>query len=144
MHQFHWEAIERVKKRTDEPTIDAIIDVAEIVKTHNKIIRKYGGEKGILNRSELEFATGWVRSHPKKSVIWKAAILIRGIVCGHPFVDGNKRTGLAITEALLDCYGYELVAPSDEVKEFVLSVAIEGWSVDRIVAWLKANVAKKR
>ena len=144
MHQLHWEAIERVKKRTDEPAIDTIIDVAEIIRAHDKIIRRYGGEKGILNRGELEFAAGWIKSNPKRSAIWKAAILMRGIVCGHPFVDGNKRTGLTMAEALLDWYGYGLAAPQEKVRDFALSVAIEGWSVERIVAWLKDNVAKKR
>jgi len=59
---------------TDKPTIDAIIDVEEIVNTHNKIIRRYGGERGMLNRSELEFAVGWIREHPRKGAIWKELI----------------------------------------------------------------------
>jgi len=45
-------------------------------------------------------------AHP--SPFDKAAMLLRGITQGHPFVDGNKRTGFVTALSYLDLMGYEL------------------------------------
>ena len=47
-------------------------------------------------------------------MIEKAASLGFSIVMGHPFVDGNKRTGDAAMETFLVLNGYELSAPVDD------------------------------
>lgn len=55
----------------------------------NKII----GEKGtIINKSSLEYALSKINNEKLKSL----SILIRAIIVDHPFIDGNKRTALAI------------------------------------------------
>jgi len=59
-------------------------------------------------------------------------------------VDGNKRTGLEVADTILRFYGYRLMASQEEKKDFVLSVAIEGWSVDRIVKWLRVHASKTK
>jgi len=61
-----------------------LITVEEIIEIHENIIKKYGGESGVLNRGILEFAVDWVNSHPRKSIFWKVAILMREIISGHP------------------------------------------------------------
>jgi death-on-curing protein len=38
----------------------------------------------------------------------KAAMLLRGITQGHPFVDGNKRTGFAVASYVLEMTGYPM------------------------------------
>ncbi|MEM0301815.1 MAG: hypothetical protein QXI54_01430 [Archaeoglobaceae archaeon] len=38
-----------------------IITVEEVIAIHNKLIKKYGGEKGILNYGVLDFAVSWVK-----------------------------------------------------------------------------------
>jgi len=50
-----------------------------IIQRHKKIIEATGGEKGMLKFS-------------------RAGILSRGIISGHPFVDGNKRAGFEATD----------------------------------------------
>ncbi|MFN0064461.1 MAG: type II toxin-antitoxin system death-on-curing family toxin [Myxococcaceae bacterium] len=45
------------------------------------------------------------------------------LVKNHPFVDGNKRTGLASALAFLGLNGFRLAATEDEVVEIVLAVA---------------------
>ena len=146
MHQLHWEAIERVKKRTDEPAIDTIIDVAEIIRAHDKIIRRYGGEKGILNRGELEFAAGWIKSNPKRSAIWKAAILMRGIVCGHPFVDGNKRTGfvtlwlfLLLNDIILKPTSMDYKLHTQKIVQWAENISNKKDNIPEIIKWLNEN-----
>mgnify|MGYP000347925259 CR=1 FL=1 len=121
-----------------------IITVEEIVEIHESILKKYGGESGILNRGELEFIVDWVNSHPRKSIYWKVAILLRGIVCGHPFVDGNKRTAFEVVDTILRSRSYRFRASKQQILKFILELAIEGKNIDEIVIWLKENTEKKR
>ncbi|WP_290899825.1 type II toxin-antitoxin system death-on-curing family toxin [Ferroglobus sp.] len=119
------------------------ITVEEIIEIHKEIIEKYGGESGILNRGELEFIVDWVNSHPRKSIHWKVAILLRGIVSGHPFVDGNKRTAFEVADTILRSHGYRFKASKSQILKFILELAIEGKSIDEIIKWLKENTEKK-
>jgi death-on-curing protein len=55
----------------------------------------------------------------------KAAMLLRGITQGHPFVDGNKRVGFLLAAYYLRNVGYPLPARfhEDAMIEFCLQVA---------------------
>ena len=116
-----------VKKR--EP----LITVEEIIEIHERIIEKYGGVSGILNRGILEFAVDWVNSHPRKSIFWKVAVLMREIICGHPFVDGNKRTGFEVADTILKAKGYKFTASQDEILRFILELAMKGKEIEEMV-----------
>jgi len=56
-------------------------------------------------------------------LIEKAVALGFSLVMGHPFVDGNKRTGHAAMETFLILNGYELSAPVDEQERVMLELA---------------------
>lgn len=45
------------------------------------------------------------------------------LVKDHPFVEGNKRIGLAVTIAFLGLNDFYLVADEDEIVELVLGIA---------------------
>lgn len=50
--------------------------------------KRFGG--ALINKSNLDFA---IESADREKNIYKSnAKLLRGIVAGHPFLDGNKRT----------------------------------------------------
>lgn len=55
----------------------------------------------------------------------KAAALMEGIVHGHPFEDGNKRTGFLISFFYLDKTGYSPVGefPEQDVVDFCLGLS---------------------
>ena len=53
-----------------------LITVEEIISIHDYLIDRFGGERGSLNRGELEFIVDWVNSHPEKSLFWKVAVLM--------------------------------------------------------------------
>ncbi|MFQ6121351.1 MAG: Fic family protein [Methanosarcinales archaeon] len=40
-------------------------------------------------------------SNLKNNIIYASAVLFQAIILEHPFIDGNKRTGLAVVEDLL-------------------------------------------
>lgn len=55
----------------------------------------------------------------------RAAMLLRGITQGHPFTDGNKRTGFLLASYYLDLAGYPLPddLSEDDVVAFCLQVS---------------------
>ena len=57
----------------------------------------------------------------------------------HPFLDGNKRTGLSLMIALLGEGGYSVKGTDDELYDFVVRISTGELAFDSIVAWLKAH-----
>lgn len=55
----------------------------------------------------------------------KAAMLLRGITQGHPFNDGNKRTGFLLATYYLNLVGYPAPAqlPPDDVVELCMRIS---------------------
>ncbi|MCY3410165.1 MAG: type II toxin-antitoxin system death-on-curing family toxin [Candidatus Heimdallarchaeota archaeon] len=75
------------------PTFD------QIQKLHNKYLKLYGGESGILNIDGLRSFTVSIPQHVKfgdKDIIQTAAYLMMRLIQNHYFVDGNKRIGLGV------------------------------------------------
>ena len=57
------------------------------------------------------------------SVFEKAAALARGIICGHVFLDGNKRTGLAAAALFLQYNGWDLDLSDEDLVALALDIA---------------------
>jgi death on curing protein len=53
----------------------------------------------------------------------KAAALLHSLVCNHPFVDGNKRTGWVACEVFLIINGYGTPLSEDEAFDLVIRIA---------------------
>ncbi len=78
------------------------------------------------------------------TAIEKAAALGFSIIRGHPFVDGNKRTGHAAMEIFLLLNGFEIDAPVDEQEKAVLQVASGALDRQEFTGWLARHIIKKR
>jgi death-on-curing protein len=65
-----------------------------------------------------------------------------GIVANHPFLDGNKRTGLGLCLAFLKMENIEIGAPDHSLYDFTIAIASGQMGVPDIAAWLKAHTAR--
>ncbi|GAA2520820.1 type II toxin-antitoxin system death-on-curing family toxin [Pilimelia columellifera] len=63
----------------------------------------------------------------------KAAALMHSIVANHPFVDGNKRTGLVSALAFLDLNGVPIAA-FDESDAYDFTIAVASGALTEIDA----------
>ncbi|WP_087116235.1 type II toxin-antitoxin system death-on-curing family toxin [Corynebacterium urinipleomorphum] len=71
----------------------------------------------------------------------KAAALMDSIISTHPFVDGNKRSGVLLTVLLLRAYDIPVEGTSsDDWFELAVSTATASPSVEEIAARLQAMV----
>ena len=73
-----------------------------------------------------------------------AAALGFSLVMGHPFVDGNKRTGHAAMETFLVLNGNEVSAPVDEQERVMLQLASGELSRDAFVEWVRSRTLPRR
>lgn len=115
-----------------------------IIRLHNKIVETTGGEKGMLNEGILSFVLDLIRTEKLYSenigdLFTRAGLLLRGIISGHPFVDGNKRAGFEATDIFLRMNGYYLEVDTDEGLEFTLSIAKNELDLDTIMEWIRKH-----
>ena len=133
-------------KQADQPRKVRYISVDEIIRLHDEIIDETGGESGILDRSHLDFVVDFIQhqvfSLKIDDLFSLAALIVRSIVQGHPFVDGNKRTGLEATDIFLRKNGYFLEIDINEGIEFALAVAKAEASLKAIKEWLEIHSKK--
>ena len=123
-----------------------MITKEEVLLIHNEVIKLHGGSNGIREISGLESAItrpyqtfGGEDLYP--TVFEKAAAIGESIIMNHPFVDGNKRTGYVLMEALLRIGGYKTSSSDDELYSLVISISTGELKFDQIVEWLKNNTA---
>lgn len=116
-----------------------------VEEVHDAIIARGGGERGILHRGSLEAAIERARWGPFHTgdLAERAALLVRGVIRDHPFVDGNKRTAYETADILLRFNGYRLVVDREEVVEMMVEIAKGDVDLARITRWLRKNMRKR-
>lgn len=65
----------------------------------------------------------------------KAAILLFGIVAKHPFVDGNKRTGLVCVETFLRLNQNEFKATDKDIWIKLHKISQDEMNISQITNW---------
>lgn len=116
--------------------------VAEILFLHTVSIQEYGGSEGVRDPGALEAAAArpWSAAFGREhfpAPYEKAAALTESIIRRHPFVDGNKRTGISAGAYLLSAIGYELTATNEELEEFAVSVATGSLTLAEMARWFE-------
>lgn len=76
-----------------------------------------------------------------ESVTDKAGALLRSMVKNHPFVDGNKRLGLATTFVFLVFNGRLLLCTNEAMVNFALALAASepAMTWEEVAAWVSEN-----
>lgn len=112
---------------------------------HIQIIDASGGSQGTRDVGRLESALAAMQQQVfgtelYESLYEKAAALLCGIIADHPFVDGNKRTGMMAALVFLNLNGHDTSALQDqELEDFAAQVAVEHLDVEAIAVWLQSH-----
>jgi death on curing protein len=100
----------------------------EVLALHADQVERYGGALGLRDVGLLESATAAPQAtfgggflHPTAEEM--AGAYLFHLVQNHPFVDGNKRVGLAAAIAFLGLNDLWLEATEDELVELTTQVA---------------------
>ena len=122
------------------------LTAAQVLFIHGRLIVETGGASGIRDLGLLEAAVARPQATFDGEDLYadlatKAAALMASLVGNHPFVDGNKRVGIAAAAIFLQRNGQRLTATNEAMEAFTLSVAQGQVTVAEISAWFADNTA---
>ena len=105
------------------------LSIEDVLSLHADQVGLYGGEHGVRDMGLLESAVAQPCAtfdgkflHP--DLFEMAGAYLFHLVQNHPFLDGNKRTGVVAALVFLDFNGIEIKAPEGSLYDLTLSVAI--------------------
>lgn len=124
------------------------LTVEEVRIIHGHQIRKYGGTSEIRDINILDSAVNAPRASFNGAFLLEgipeiAAAYLYYIVSGHPFVDGNKRTGAVAAMFFLELNGWTLDANEDQYEAIVMAVARGEVSREAVAAFFMKNAAPR-
>jgi death-on-curing protein len=121
------------------PTVDRIYGLHDAVAERDENV-----ESGVVNEGQIANALDYIQhgafGEKPEGLFGKSAYLMKKIIQGHEFTDGNKRTGLYAAKDFIEMNGYE-VEMSPELIEVSVHLA-EGKDVEETELeemWKKAS-----
>jgi death-on-curing protein len=114
----------------------------QVLFIHARLVSEIGGEHGVRDLGLLQSAVARPQAVFDGNELYpgtyqKPAALLESLINNHPFVDGNKRTGITATALFLRINGHQLSASNEEMVSFVLSIASGNQSLEAIAEWLE-------
>lgn len=114
----------------------------QVLFIHSRLIESTGGAHGVRDLSMLLSALGIPQATFDGNNLYgdlfsKAASLMDSLIRDHPFVDGNKRTGIAAAALFMQLNGYFLVVANEEMARFTLACAQSKVTLEEITAWIQ-------
>ena len=76
------------------------------------------------------------------AIFEKAAVLARNTIMNHPFMDGNKRTGMTAASVFLENNGYVSDIKEGEIGAFALRIVSERLPIVDIAKWFEDHSKK--
>lgn len=119
-------------------------DEAIALAIHGRQISEHGGDRGVCDTALLSSALAKPRNlfeySPQEADIPRlAAAYLYGIVNNHPFIDGNKRTGLVVCGVFLRLNGKHLTASLPELYAMVMAVASGEMDEEEIAEFIRTH-----
>ena len=119
------------------------IEERDALVIHDRLLADHGGAAGLRDEGLLQSALARPRQHhaytDSTGMVEMAALYTTGIVRNHPFVDGNKRTGLVVGVLFLELNGFRFMASEEDATQAVMSLAAGTLDEAAYTAWLRAN-----
>jgi death-on-curing protein len=118
------------------------LELDDVLALHAESIRRFGGSAGLRDAGMLESALAMPRASMFEQLLHptlheQAAAYLFHLVKNHPFVDGNKRTGLAAALTFLGMNGHWVKSTSPELAQLVLDVIEKGTSKAEVAVFFR-------
>jgi death-on-curing protein len=120
------------------------LGIDDVLEIHRDQIEHYGGSLGIRDMGLLQSAVampvaGFGDQYLHQDIFEMAAAYLFHITQNHPFVDGNKRTGVVAAILFLAMNDIEFIVDEDELEVFVRSVATGQSDKTDAAAFFRSN-----
>ena len=118
------------------------LTLEQIIIIHEDQIVRYGGSSGLRDVALLESTVFRPQSSfggedLYSTIFDKASALMHSLILNHPFIDGNKRTGIASMLVFLELNGYRLRVIQKALVNVALGVESKKIDIEKLSAWLK-------
>jgi len=127
----------------------SFLTLDEVLAIHAHQIDRYGGSPGLRDQGLLESALAMPLAtfsgeelHP--TLDEKAAAYLFHLVKNHPFVDANKRTGLAVCLVFLAMNGSRIRATDDDLVGLLLGITENRSSKADVAVFLHDRAVRRR
>lgn len=123
------------------------LSLEEIVFLHFRVIEDYGGVHGVRNEGHIQSLVAMPKQAFGKelypSLHDKAAVYLRNTICNHPFIDGNKRTGVVICAAFLLRNNQAMIVSPKKLEDFVVKIAVDRLDTQVVSRWLEKHTTNR-
>ena len=125
-----------------------LLSAQQVLFLHARLIEETGGSHGLRDMALLESAVARPKATFDRADLYpalfpKAAALMHSLIANHPFVDGNKSTGIAAEGLMLMRDGWRLEASNAQLEAFTLRVARGKSDSAEIARWLGSNSSRQ-
>lgn len=130
-------------RRPDAVPVWRWIEPRVVTTAHAEQLAEHGGAHGLRDQGLLESALARpqnLAAYGKPDVAELAAAYGFGLVRNHPFVDGNKRTGLVLIELFLALNGYGLGADDASCVLTILALASGTMDEPTLADWIRSHL----
>ncbi len=125
------------------------LTVEQIITLQRIVVGETGGSHGVRDAGAVESAVaqpqmsfGGADLYP--TLAEKAAALSFSLIQNHPFVDGNKRIGLASAITFLRANSFDLSGSADGQERAVLAVASGELSREEWTDWVGGHLQVRK
>ena len=120
------------------------LSVQQVLFPQHRLIAETGGAHGLRDPGLLESAVARPRASYAGCELYpdlfaKTAALLDSLIRNHPFLDGNKRTGVAAASLFLRRNGWRLALSNEALEALALRVATSAPCLDEIAAFLRQH-----
>jgi death-on-curing protein len=120
------------------------LSAEQILFIHARLIEETGGGHGVRDLGLLLSAVGRPQASFEGQELYpdlfsKAAALMESLIRNHPFVDGNKRTGVTAAGLFLRRNGCRLTATNADLVAITIKIAQSQRDVAELSNWLRDN-----
>jgi len=131
---------------TKEPQF---LSTSEVIALHKALISLYGGHHGIRDHGLLDSAIQQCQvtfdgQYLYATIYDMTAAYVFHIIKNHPFIDGNKRTGIMCAIIFLKINGYEFTISTKQkgqniLYEFAIQIALSQLTIKEIATFFKKH-----
>ena len=122
-----------------------ILSKRQILMLHSALVAQSGGLDGIRDEGLLDSALNvpfqtFAEQDLYPTVLEKAVRLGYGLICNHPFLDGNKRIGTHVMLVFLEINQLSVSYEDEELISTILQTASGMLDYNGLLNWVKEHL----
>lgn len=122
-----------------------ILSKRQILMLHSALVAQSGGLDGIRDEGLLDSALNvpfqtFAEQDLYPTILEKAVRLGYGLICNHPFLDGNKRIGTHVMLVFLEINQLSLSYDDEELISTILQTASGMLDYNGLLNWVKEHL----